>query len=198
MICNSTNKIGLCVANTTDQDFGYFSGGYKTNIIFASLYTPLFFFIIPGNLLLISSVILFHNLRNITNTLYMSLAVSDLIIGTVVLPQQVAFLIWPKTLRCSRISCLLFIGSKILGRNSAMFNLLIITVDRFLLIQFPFSYPSIRGKRNLVLVLASMWGSIGTLALLPLIGINQWDEVRSLFFFYHDQEKAYIVSFYNS
>ena len=162
-----------------------------SNFIFAVtelLFVP---FIVVGNGLVIASVCVFRRLRNLTNCLLVSLAVSDLIVAVVTIPLYAAFYLNPELLH-DHMACVAWFGSVILGCGSSLFNLLAIVLDRFLAIHFPFSYTKYRSPWKVGAVLAVLWVYIVSLSLLPLLGWNYWQSGKPCNF-YATLPKAYVI-----
>ncbi|XP_053372203.1 trace amine-associated receptor 13c-like [Clarias gariepinus] len=109
-----------------------------------------------GNLLIIISVLHFKQLHTPTNTIVLSLAVSDFLIGAFVM---LPVLIW--TIE----SCWIFekgycfclmVTSFFLG-NVSIYNIALIAVDRYLALSNPFFYINIISRRKMCIVVYLNW-----------------------------------------
>ncbi|XP_053345547.1 trace amine-associated receptor 13c-like [Clarias gariepinus] len=110
-----------------------------------------------GNLLIIMSVLHFKQLHTPTNTLVLSLAVSDFLIGALVM---LSVLIW--TIESCWIFergycfCLL-ITAFFLG-NVSFYNVALISVDRYLALSNPFFYATTISRKKMCIVVYCNWG----------------------------------------
>ncbi|KAK2846258.1 hypothetical protein Q7C36_011112 [Tachysurus vachellii] len=116
-----------------------------------------------GNLLVIISVLHFKQLHTPTNMLLLSLAVSDFLVGALVMPSM---LIWTIE-SCwifGRDFCISFldfcitfllIGGIIM--TISIYNVALIAVDRYLALSNPFLYISSVSKRTMCIVVYSNW-----------------------------------------
>ncbi|XP_060739412.1 trace amine-associated receptor 13c-like [Tachysurus vachellii] len=109
-----------------------------------------------GNLLIIISVLHFKQLHTPTNMLLLSLAVSDFLVGALVMP---ATLIWmiESCWIFGRDFCIsfLFIGGLIM--TISIYNVALIAVDRYLALSNPFLYMSSISRRTMCIVVYSNW-----------------------------------------
>ncbi|XP_060739375.1 trace amine-associated receptor 13c-like [Tachysurus vachellii] len=109
-----------------------------------------------GNLLVIISVLHFKQLHTPTNMLLLSLAVSDFLVGALVMPP---ILIWTIE-SCwifGRDFCIsfLFIGGVLM--TISIYNVALIAVDRYLALSNPFLYMSSISRRTMCIVVYSNW-----------------------------------------
>ncbi|XP_058246953.1 trace amine-associated receptor 13c-like [Hemibagrus wyckioides] len=109
-----------------------------------------------GNLLVIISVLHFKHLHTPTNTLVLSLAVTDFLIAVFVMP---FVFIWSiescwifKTDFC--ISFFLTAG---LLMNISIYNIALIAVDRYVALSNPFLYTNTISRRTMCIVVYSNW-----------------------------------------
>ncbi|XP_028253594.1 trace amine-associated receptor 1-like [Parambassis ranga] len=110
-----------------------------------------------GNLLVIISIIYFKQLHTPTNSLILSLAVADLMVGIILFPFSMAF---------SFKSCLYFHGlfCKIRGSfdiclsSCSILNLGCISVDRYYAVCQPLTYRAKINHRVVVIMVLMCWG----------------------------------------
>ncbi|KAM9495267.1 trace amine-associated receptor 13c-like [Clarias gariepinus] len=117
---------------------------------------PVVLLTVCGNLLVIISVFHFKQLHTPTNMLVLSLAVSDFLIGALVMP---LLFIW--TIESCWIfntgSCMsLMITSFFLG-NQSVYNIAFIAVDRYLALSSPFFYTNTITVKTMCIMVSSNW-----------------------------------------
>ncbi|XP_060738618.1 trace amine-associated receptor 13c-like [Tachysurus vachellii] len=109
-----------------------------------------------GNLLIIISVLHFKQLHTPTNMLLLSLAVSDFLIGALVMPPM---LIWTIE-SCwifGRDFCITFLLIAGIIMAISTYNVALIAVDRYLALSNPFLYKSSISRRTMCIVVYSNW-----------------------------------------
>ncbi|XP_038162044.1 trace amine-associated receptor 1-like [Cyprinodon tularosa] len=137
--------------NETIKWHGQTVTSYALNFVFASLS----FLIICGNLLVITSIIYFKQLHTPTNFLILSLAVSDLLVGALVLPFSSVLSMsscWYSTHLLCKIRGLF----DILLSVSSILNSCFISVDRYYVVCHPLTYRNkINVRVSLIMILVS-------------------------------------------
>ncbi|XP_060739506.1 trace amine-associated receptor 13c-like [Tachysurus vachellii] len=109
-----------------------------------------------GNLLVIISVLHFKQLHTPTNMLLLSLAVSDFLVGALVMPPM---LIWTIE-SCwifGRDFCISFLLIGGIIMTISIYNVALIAVDRYLALSNPFLYMSSISRRTMCIVVYSNW-----------------------------------------
>ncbi|XP_046729961.1 trace amine-associated receptor 13c-like [Silurus meridionalis] len=109
-----------------------------------------------GNLLVIISVFHFKQLHTPTNILVLSLAVSDFLIGALVMP---SVLIWAIE-SCWIFDtgyCISFLITGYILTSLSIYNVALIAVDRYLALSNPFLYTNNISRRTMSIVVISNW-----------------------------------------
>ncbi|XP_053345168.1 trace amine-associated receptor 13c-like [Clarias gariepinus] len=109
-----------------------------------------------GNFLVIISVFHFKQLHTPTNMLVLSLAVSDFLVGAVVMPSM---LIWTVE-SCwifGRFFCIIFLLIGGFLTCLSIYIIALIAVDRYLALSNPFFYLQTVTKRRMLTVINSIW-----------------------------------------
>ncbi|XP_072550742.1 trace amine-associated receptor 13c-like [Salminus brasiliensis] len=109
-----------------------------------------------GNLLIIISVCHFKQLHTPTNMLILSLAVSDFLVGALVIPIS---LIWTVE-SCwifNREFCICFILTSYFLTSTSIYNVALIAVDRYLALSNPFLYTKTVSVSTICIVVLCDW-----------------------------------------
>ncbi|XP_031551157.1 D(1) dopamine receptor-like [Actinia tenebrosa] len=133
-----------------------------------------------GNLLVVLAVIFFRRLRYITNYFIVSLAVSDLLIS-IFLPFRIDQTIHNAHWCLSKEFCRLWIVIETTCSYASMWNLAIISIDRYTAIVHPFRYHSIITNKVGYGLISFVWGFSFTLALMALMNWTSWEQERFLY-----------------
>ena len=126
-----------------------------------------------GNSLILICVIKYNGALSSIHTLIGNLAVSDLIVGAVLLP--FCIVTSAAELDASKYVCLTKASILILSIGGTCYGLLLISVDRFIAICYPMQYAEAFTKRRLIVILASGWSYVIIFAVFPLSGWNFYD-----------------------
>ena len=133
-----------------------FSENPTGSIPLACLYSVISFIAVFGNLLVIISVILDHTLRSYTSNYFLAnLAVADFFQGAVAIPLRIlevmAFEYDPN------VFCRIAIPTSILFGGSSNLAILVISIDRFLAVQYPYIYVRFSSLRFIFGAIACAW-----------------------------------------
>ncbi|XP_047243014.1 trace amine-associated receptor 1-like [Girardinichthys multiradiatus] len=110
-----------------------------------------------GNLLVVISIIYFEQLQTPTNTLILSLAVADLLVGILVFPFSMAFSLSSCTYYES-LFCKVRDSFDILFSTCSIMHLCCISVDRHYAVCQPLTYSSKISRHVVVIMIAVSWG----------------------------------------
>ena len=110
-----------------------------------------------GNLLVIIAVARERFLRSVTNYFIVSLAVADLVIGSVVMPFSITLeltaQIWPFGIDW----CDLWHSVDVLASTASILNLSVIALDRYWAITDPISYPTRMSTARALWLIVAVW-----------------------------------------
>ena len=127
-----------------------------------------------GNGSVCATVILNRSLRTFTNLLVVSLAISDIMFATLSLPFRVHQTIHNFKWCLSEGLCQFWVWADSLCCCASIWNLALISVDRFLATKYPLTYHQLITRRRAVLMVASVW----LLSLLvSSLGLFNWTNV---------------------
>uniref|UniRef100_A0A667YCH0 Trace amine associated receptor 1 n=1 Tax=Myripristis murdjan TaxID=586833 RepID=A0A667YCH0_9TELE len=126
-----------------------------------------------GNLLIIISIIYFKQLHTPTNYLILSLAMSDLLLGALVLP----FIIALSVDSCSYLGDLICNMERSLDvslSTSSILNLSFISIDRYFAVCHPLRYESKINVRAAVMMILVCWGVSALVGIgMVVVGLNE-------------------------
>ena len=143
------------------------------NCIIISVFIP---FIIGGNAMIILSLIKFKKLRTVMNLFVTSLSFADLLVGIPTIPFYIVFFI-SKSVNTNKYLCLLKYTFVLISLPGSILNLFIVTIDRFIAVVYPLHHVSIMTKERAKIMISLVWIYTVGAAILPLFGVNIWDEV---------------------
>uniref|UniRef100_A0A087YRK0 Trace amine associated receptor 1 n=1 Tax=Poecilia formosa TaxID=48698 RepID=A0A087YRK0_POEFO len=110
-----------------------------------------------GNLLVVISIVYFKQLHTPTNTLILSLAVADLLVGILVFPLSMAFSLSSCTYNES-LFCKVRDSFDILFSTCSIMHLCCISVDRYYAVCQPLTYRSKISRHVAAIMIAVSWG----------------------------------------
>ncbi|KAK3727229.1 hypothetical protein QZH41_006989 [Actinostola sp. cb2023] len=122
-----------------------------------------------GNVLVILAVIFFRRLRSITNYFVVSLAVSDLFVAVFSLPFRIDQSVHNAQWCLGREACITWIIVDTTCSFASIWNLAVISIDRYIAITHPFRYHSLITTTVGYGLICFVWGFSFFLALMSLI-----------------------------
>ncbi|GMT06941.1 hypothetical protein PENTCL1PPCAC_29115, partial [Pristionchus entomophagus] len=112
---------------------------------------------IAGNCLVVAAVCTKKYLRNPTGYLIISLAIADLIVGIAVMPLNSLFEMTHHVWLLGLTSCDIWHALDILASTSSIWNLCIISIDRYLGVRDPIGYRERVSKKRILIAIACVW-----------------------------------------
>ncbi|XP_051979857.1 muscarinic acetylcholine receptor M3, partial [Xyrauchen texanus] len=117
---------------------------------------PLSIITILGNLLVVISFRVNSHLRTISNYYLLSLAVADLILGTVSMNLYTAYVIMGRW-TLGHLACDLWLALDYVASNASVMNLLVISFDRYFSVTRPLTYRTKRTPKKAAVLIALVW-----------------------------------------
>ncbi|RLU21006.1 hypothetical protein DMN91_007622 [Ooceraea biroi] len=127
--------------------------------------------VVLGNILVISAVFCTTKLRNVTNMFIVSLAVADLMVGVAVLPFSATWEVF-KVWIYGDIWCSVWLAVDVWMCTASILNLCAISLDRYLAVTRPVSYPQIMSTTRARVLIACVWVFSFVICLPPLVGLR--------------------------
>uniref|UniRef100_H2YI89 G-protein coupled receptors family 1 profile domain-containing protein n=1 Tax=Ciona savignyi TaxID=51511 RepID=H2YI89_CIOSA len=135
--------------------------------LIAALTSLLSLLIVVGNGLIIVSVALVKKLRQPANYLIVSLALSDFLVGLVVLPLTIVYDIMGEWVFGPNV-CDVHVSFDVICCTASIMNLCMISIDRYLMITQPMTYPKRRTGKLMLLLIATAW-LLSCLVIIPAL-----------------------------
>ncbi|XP_064808979.1 5-hydroxytryptamine receptor 7-like [Oncorhynchus masou masou] len=149
------------------------SHGNVEKVLIGGVLTVLTLFTICGNLLVVISVCFVKKLKQPSNYLIVSLAVADLSIAVAVMPfVSITDLIGGQWI-FGQVFCNVFIAMDVMCCTASIMTLCVISIDRYLGITKPLTYPVRQSGRCMAKVVLSVWLLSASITLPPLFGWAQ-------------------------
>jgi hypothetical protein len=130
-----------------------------------------------GNSMVIAAVCSTRKLRKPTNYFIVSLAVSDVLIVTTIVPLQVRhylnYMVWD----LGRLGCKILFLMDYLCTAASTTNVALIAIDRFLALSYPFKYQRLVNGKRCAIAIASVWCYA---AVLSSLSLTDWSEDAQL------------------
>ncbi|XP_048523067.1 dopamine D2-like receptor isoform X2 [Dendroctonus ponderosae] len=124
-----------------------------------------------GNVLVILSVFRERTLQTATNYFIVSLALADLLVAVVVMPFAVYVLVngqWA----LPDFVCDFYIAMDVTCSTSSIFNLVAISIDRYIAVTKPIKYAKHKNSRRIWLTIAIVWGISAAIGSPIVLGLN--------------------------
>ncbi|KAK6043289.1 7 transmembrane receptor [Cooperia oncophora] len=122
-----------------------------------SVLTVLVVVVVLGNSLVIAAVLLRRRLRSATGLLILSLGVADLLVGTVILPFSIANEVLNGYWIFGETWCTIWLTMDIWMCTASIYNLVAISIDRYIAIIKPLNYPMLVTKFRARCTVAVVW-----------------------------------------
>ncbi|KAL0974068.1 hypothetical protein UPYG_G00214940 [Umbra pygmaea] len=143
-------------------------------VIVGILMSLLIVLTVCGNVLVCLAVCATRRLRCLTNCFIVSLAITDLLLGMLVLPFSALlhFAEWP----LGPTFCNIYTSLDVMLCTASILTLLAISLDRYLAVTMPLRYSSIVMPKTVAVAMASVWAVSLAVSFLPIhLGWNTED-----------------------
>ncbi|KAI6192755.1 7 transmembrane receptor [Aphelenchoides besseyi] len=164
---NNSTTIAIRNWNSTSSDSGVCTfkkwaeqpnqPGFFRIFTIISVLTILVVLVVLGNALVIAAVIMRRRLRSATGLLILSLAVADLLVGLVILPFSIANEVLHSFWIFGDTWCTIWLSCDIWMCTASIYNLVAISIDRYIAIIKPLNYPMLVTKFRARCIVAAVW-----------------------------------------
>ncbi|XP_059483114.1 dopamine D2-like receptor isoform X2 [Neocloeon triangulifer] len=199
---NETDCTNGTLGNATlgnASDTGLSMGGVPPEKNYWALLLVLFpVFTLFGNVLVILAVRRERTLQTVTNYFIVSLALADLLVAVVVMPFAVYVLV-NGTWGLPTFVCDLYIAMDVTCSTSSIFNLVSISIDRYIAVTQPIKYAKHKNERRVWLTIGLVWVISAAIGSPIVLGLNNTpDRLPDLCVFYNSDFIIYssLSSFY--
>ena len=163
---NVTTEVGNCTNPLEEVDWSQ-PGLIISLVILGSMNV----LVLLGNCLVVLAVFLDQRLRTVTNLFIVSLAMADLSVGIAVLPFSASLEVLDMWI-FGEIWCSIWLAVDVWMCTASILNLCAISLDRYLAVTRPVSYPSIMTPWRAKVLLAVVWLLSFLICFPPLVGWN--------------------------
>ncbi|XP_036427643.1 5-hydroxytryptamine receptor 7 [Colossoma macropomum] len=169
----ATTTASSFMENETSCGEQILSYGKTEKVLIGGILTMLTFLTICGNLLVVISVCFVKKLKQPSNYLIVSLAVADLSVAVAVMPfVSITDLIGGQWI-FGRVFCNVFIAMDVMCCTASIMTLCVISIDRYLGITKPLTYPVRQSGKCMAKIVLSVWLLSASITLPPLFGWAQ-------------------------
>ncbi|KAI7812639.1 muscarinic acetylcholine receptor M1 [Triplophysa rosa] len=146
-----------CISEARNLSVDPLGGHQAWEVVLIVLVTgPLSLVTILGNLLVVISFRVNSQLRTISNYYLLSLAVADLILGTVSMNLYTVYIIMGRW-TWGHLACDLWLALDYVASNASVMNLLVISFDRYFSVTRPLTYRTKRTPKKAAAMIALAW-----------------------------------------
>ncbi|XP_052859426.1 octopamine receptor Oamb isoform X2 [Drosophila gunungcola] len=132
--------------------------------------------VIGGNCLVIAAVFCSNKLRSVTNFFIVNLAVADLLVGLAVLPFSATWEVF-KVWIFGDLWCRIWLAVDVWMCTASILNLCAISLDRYVAVTRPVTYPSIMSTKKAKSLIAGIWVLSFVICFPPLVG---WKDQKAV------------------
>ncbi|XP_019633525.1 PREDICTED: histamine H1 receptor-like [Branchiostoma belcheri] len=125
-----------------------------------------------GNAMVLHAVRTNKELQTVSNFFIVSLAVSDLVVGTGVMSLSTAYIL-AEEWRFGLALCQVWLSLDYVASTASIFNLFVLNLDRYWSVTDPLKYLRKRTKRRASVLISIVWG-VSALWIVPIVGWHRF------------------------
>ncbi|XP_076763020.1 dopamine D2-like receptor isoform X2 [Xylocopa sonorina] len=196
--CTSSIVAGTVSGVVRPGECGTTNVDEKTNSWWALILVIVPCLTLFGNVLVILAVVRERALQTVTNYFIVSLAVADLLVAVLVMPFAVYVLVngsWS----LPGFVCDFYIAMDVTCSTSSIFNLVAISIDRYIAVTRPIKYAKHKNNRRVWLTILLVWAISAAIGSPIVLGLNNTpDRIPDQCLFYNSDFIIYssLSSFY--
>ena len=134
------------------------------SVITGSLFLLIIILAVLGNSILITTIVAVRRLHSVTHIFLVNLAVGDLITATLTMPFDLDYM-WRRYFPYGTFLCGVSQIGFFISLPSSVLNLCLLTVERFVTVEWPYRKASLFRRRNVIALLVVSWSYTLTVAL---------------------------------
>lgn len=157
----------------------------------------LIFFTVAGNVMVLIAVFANRKLRTVSNMFIVSLSLTDLFVGTIVMIPAALNEVFGKWL-LAREFCSIWVSFDVMLTSASILNVCLISIDRYIAIMTPLRYRAIMTNRRAIFMLLVVWGIAVLSSFVPVEnGLHNpsMPTLENLTIFTNQPQCIFIVSF---
>ncbi|XP_026789329.2 5-hydroxytryptamine receptor 2A [Pangasianodon hypophthalmus] len=133
---------------------------------------------VTGNILVIMAVSLERKLQNATNYFLMSLAITDMLLGLLVMPIAMVTILYNYTWPFPSALCPIWIYLDVLFSTASIMHLCAISLDRYIAIRNPIQHSRTNSRARARVKITAAWTiSVGISMPVPVLGLHDRSKV---------------------
>ncbi|XP_066521610.1 5-hydroxytryptamine receptor 2A isoform X2 [Hoplias malabaricus] len=133
---------------------------------------------VTGNILVIMAVSLERKLQNATNYFLMSLAITDMLLGLLVMPVAMVTILYDYKWPFPPALCPIWIYLDVLFSTASIMHLCAISLDRYIAIRNPIQHSRSNSRARARVKITAAWTiSVGISMPVPVLGLQDWNNV---------------------
>lgn len=157
VLCHSSPNVTNNATNTTETVIHMNPFPLWQLVILGTLAGGASLMTIMGNLIVILSFVVERAIRQPTNYFILSLAVSDMLIGTFSMPFYTVYLLTGKYWPLGEVLCDLWLSVDYTACLTSIYTVFCITIDRFCSVKIPAKYRNWRSEKKVMIIIAFTW-----------------------------------------
>lgn len=163
-IINLSNGSGNNGTYDNEPHSGY---NLAESIIIGTILSLFIILAVAGNILVCVAVFTDRRLKHLNNLLLVSLAIADLLVGTLVMTFAVINDILDKWI-FGPVFCDIWISGDIMCSTASILNLCVISLDRYIHIRDPFTYENWMNWKKIAAMISGVWIMSGAISFIPI------------------------------
>ncbi|XP_069111054.1 5-hydroxytryptamine receptor 6-like [Argopecten irradians] len=196
---SATGAIDVSKTGVVEDVYPEFIGyAYSIESVFIGIILFLLVILtVTGNVIVLIAVFSNRKLRTVSNMFIVSLSLTDLFVGTIVMIPAALNEIFGEWL-LAREFCSIWVSFDVMLTSASILNVCLISIDRYIAIMTPLRYRSLMTNRRAILMLSVVWGIAILSSFVPVeSGLHnpELSSLENLTLFSDQPQCIFVVSF---